>query len=77
MTQKEHIPLGVGFYPDWWFEGYGIGFGRDYYFNADYRVEAQAKMQKALYERFGFSLVGERRNYYENGEDAWLMTLDL
>ena len=53
MTQKEHIPLGVGFYPDWWFEGYGIGFGRDYYFNADYRVEAQAKMQKALYERFG------------------------
>lgn len=53
MTQKTHIPLGVGFYPDWWMENYGISFGRDYYYNPDYRVDAQAKIQKALHDRFG------------------------
>jgi uroporphyrinogen-III decarboxylase len=53
MSVNGHIPLGVGFYPDWWYQNYGISFGRDYYFDADYRVESQKKMQKALYERFG------------------------
>lgn len=53
MTQQKHVPLGVGFYPDWWFTNYGISFGREYYYSPDYRVDAQAKMQKALYERFG------------------------
>ena len=53
MTQKKHIPLGVGFYPDWWFRGYGISFNKEYYFNPDYRAESQMKMQKLLHERFG------------------------
>ena len=53
MTQHKHVPLGVGFYPDWWFTNYGISFGREYYYDPEYRVDAQAKMQKALYERFG------------------------
>jgi uroporphyrinogen-III decarboxylase len=53
MTQEKHIPLGVGFYPDWWFRNCGVSFAREYYFDADYRVDAQTRMQKALYERFG------------------------
>ncbi|MBU0513817.1 MAG: hypothetical protein KJ621_03500 [Proteobacteria bacterium] len=53
MADKEHIPLGVGFYPDWWHQNYGVSFGREYYDDPDYRVEAQAKIQRALYERFG------------------------
>jgi len=53
VTSKKHIPLGVGFYPDWWSKNYGISFNRNYYYDAEYRVESQAKMQKALYERFG------------------------
>ena len=53
VTQKKHIPLGVGFYPDWWVNNHGIAFGKDYYHNPDYRVTAQARMQKALHERFG------------------------
>lgn len=53
MAEKEHIPLGVGFYPDWWKANYGITFGRDYYYDPDYRVEVGLKQQKALYERFG------------------------
>jgi len=43
----------VGFYPDWWFKNVGISFGSEYYYNSDYRVETQAKMQKELYQRFG------------------------
>lgn len=53
MAGKKHIPLGVGFYPDWWHQGYGLSFGRDYYYDPDYRVAAQARMARALYERFG------------------------
>lgn len=53
MTQQEHIPLGVGFYPDWWHKNYGFSYGEAYYHDADYRVNIQAKVQKALYERFG------------------------
>lgn len=30
-----------------------------------------------LYEKFGFINAGRRRNYYENGEDAWLMVKPL
>jgi len=53
VTSKKHIPLGVGFYPDWWYQNYGISFNRTYYYDAEYRVESQAKMQKILYDRFG------------------------
>jgi hypothetical protein len=53
VTSKKHIPLGVGFYPDWWYKNYGISFGEQYYHDPDYRVDAQAKMQVILHERFG------------------------
>ena len=53
MTHEKHVPLGVGFYPDWWLENHGIAFGREYYYNPDYRVEVQTRMQKALHDRFG------------------------
>jgi uroporphyrinogen-III decarboxylase len=53
VADNGHIPLGVGFYPDWWKSNYGITFGRDYYYRPDYRVEVGLKQQKVLYERFG------------------------
>lgn len=53
MSNTKSITLGVGFYPDWWHKNYGISFGREYYFDADYRVDCQGKMQKHLYDRFG------------------------
>lgn len=53
MTEKKKVPLGVGFYPDWWHKNYGISFAKEYYHDPDYRVDCQARMQKALYERFG------------------------
>ena len=53
MAKPGHIPLGVGFYPDWWHKHYGIGFGREYYFDPEKRVEARLAMDRKLYERFG------------------------
>ena len=53
MVEKDHIPLGVGFYPDWFYQQYGISFGREYYFNPETRVEARMEIDKRLYERFG------------------------
>jgi uroporphyrinogen-III decarboxylase len=59
MTARESIPLGVGFYPDWWHEHYGIAFDRKYYFDPEARIEARMEMDKRLYERFGDVGLGE------------------
>jgi uroporphyrinogen-III decarboxylase len=53
MAARASIPLGVGFYPDWWHKQYGISFDRKYYFDPETRIEARMAMDKALYERFG------------------------
>ena len=53
MAAIDHIPLGVGFYPDWFWSHYGISFDRKYYFDPETRVEARMEMDKRLYERFG------------------------
>ncbi|MBW1780142.1 MAG: dihydropteroate synthase [Deltaproteobacteria bacterium] len=50
---KNHIPLGVGFYPDWFYKHYGISFGREYYFDPETRVEARMEIDRRLYEKFG------------------------
>jgi ribosomal-protein-alanine N-acetyltransferase len=43
------------------------------YIHLEVRRSNQAAI--VLYERFGFLRTGERRRYYENGEDAILMQL--
>lgn len=53
MSEKEHIPLGVGFYPDWFHKHYGISFGRDYYYDPEVRVQTRMEIEKRLHERFG------------------------
>ena len=53
MTGKDHITLGVGFYPDWFNKHYGISFGKKYYFDPEARIEARMAVEKCLYERFG------------------------
>ncbi len=53
MTEKEHIPLGVGFYPDWFHKHYGISFGKEYYFDPEVRVQTRMEIDKRLYDRFG------------------------
>jgi uroporphyrinogen-III decarboxylase len=53
MTEQKHIRLGVGFYPDWWFNHYGISYDRNYYFDPETRIKARMEMDKRLFERFG------------------------
>jgi methanogenic corrinoid protein MtbC1/uroporphyrinogen-III decarboxylase len=53
VTKKESIPLGVGFYPDWFYRDYGISFDEKYYFDPETRIEARMEMDKRLYERLG------------------------
>jgi len=50
---RDHIPLGVGFYPDWFNKHYDISFGREYYFDPEVRIETRMEIEKRLYERFG------------------------
>lgn len=37
-------------------------------------VRASNQAAQALYRKFGFVRVGERRAYYADGEDAWLLS---
>ncbi|MBW1888362.1 MAG: dihydropteroate synthase, partial [Deltaproteobacteria bacterium] len=53
MAQTDHINLGVGFYPDWFYQEYGISFDEKYYFDPETRIEARMEMEKRVYERFG------------------------
>jgi methanogenic corrinoid protein MtbC1 len=53
MAKEQHIPLGVGFYPDWFYKHYGISFDEKYYFDPETRVETRREIDKKLYERFG------------------------
>ncbi len=50
---KDHIPLGVGFYPDWWNKHYGLSYDRNYYFDPETRIAARLEMDQRLHERFG------------------------
>ncbi len=59
MTQRETVPLGVGFYPDWFNKNYGISFDEKYYFDPETRVEARMAIDRALYERFGDAGLGD------------------
>jgi methylmalonyl-CoA mutase cobalamin-binding domain/chain len=60
MAEKNHIPLGVGFYPDWFNKHYGVSFDRKYYFDPETRIEARMEIDKRLYERFGDVGLGDK-----------------
>ncbi|GAB6171197.1 hypothetical protein JCM15765_06750 [Paradesulfitobacterium aromaticivorans] len=54
MTKDlQHVPVSVGMYANWWWKNYGISYNKQYYYDPDYRIEAQMKQQKILHERFG------------------------
>ena len=60
MAQNDHIPLGVGFYPDWFNKHYGVSFDRQYYFDPETRIEARMEIDRRLYERFGDVGLGDK-----------------
>jgi methanogenic corrinoid protein MtbC1/uroporphyrinogen-III decarboxylase len=60
MPEPKHIPLGVGFYPDWFYNHYGISYDRKYYFDPETRIAARMEMEKRLHDRFGDVGLGNR-----------------
>jgi ribosomal-protein-alanine N-acetyltransferase len=46
-------------------------------FEATLEVRVTNQGAQRLYRKYGFETVGRRRRYYQdNGEDAWIMTVD-
>jgi ribosomal-protein-alanine N-acetyltransferase len=46
-------------------------------FEATLEVRASNHVAQNLYQKYGFEIVGARRRYYQdNGEDAWIMTIN-
>ena len=50
---NEILPVDIVLAPEWWNKHTGISFDRDFFFHPARRVEAEQKMEKVLYEKWG------------------------
>ena len=55
---KRHVD--VTFHPSWWYKHAGVEFDEKFWFDADYRVAADRRMRRTLYEYFGEFGLGEK-----------------
>lgn len=55
-----NIPVDITFHPSWWHKHAGIDFNEDFFYNTRYRLEADQKMRKLLYDKFGDRGLGEK-----------------
>jgi hypothetical protein len=60
--ENEMLPVDIVLHPSWWNKHEGITFDPDFFYHPAKRVEAERKMEKALYERWGQYGLGENRN---------------
>jgi hypothetical protein len=51
--QNEMLPVEIVLAPSWWHRHEGITFDQDYFFHPAKRVEAEQRMEQALYQRWG------------------------
>lgn len=54
------IPYDITFHPKWWHKNAGVSFDKEFFFDNDYRIEADIRMRRILYEKFGEFGVGEK-----------------
>lgn len=54
------MKYGITFHPGWWHKYAGIDFSRDFFENAEYRLDCDVKMRKTLYDVFGKYGIGEK-----------------
>jgi hypothetical protein len=54
------IPYDITFHPSWWYKNAGIHFDKKFFYDPEYRIEADICMRKVLYEKFGEFGLGER-----------------
>ncbi len=53
LSSKLPYPVEIVLHPDWWHDREGLSFDADFFYHPSRRVEAEAAMEKALYERWG------------------------
>jgi hypothetical protein len=56
------LPADIVLAPAWWFHNEGITFDEDFFYDPARRVEAERKMEKVLYERWGKYGLGEEKD---------------
>jgi len=61
LLGKVKLPTDVVFHPSWWHRHTGITFDEDFFFHPLKRVEAEQRMERELYERFGAFGLGSAR----------------
>jgi hypothetical protein len=53
------IPVDITFHPSWWHKNAGICFNKEFFYNSEYRIEADLKMRQVLFDKFGDLGIGE------------------
>ncbi|WP_028307004.1 uroporphyrinogen decarboxylase family protein [Desulfitibacter alkalitolerans] len=54
------IPFDITFHPSWWHANTGVSFNRIFFEDPEYRIAADLKMRRLLYDKFGDFGLGER-----------------
>jgi hypothetical protein len=62
FTDSPRLPADVVLAPAWWFHNEGITFDEDFFYHPAGRVEAERRMEQALYERWGKYGLGADRD---------------
>ena len=62
FIESEPLPVDIVFHPSWWYKNAGITFDRDFFYHPLKRVEAEQRMEKELFERFGQFGLGKNRD---------------
>lgn len=60
--KNDPLPVDIVFHPSWWHRHAGISFDEDFFYHPLRRVEAERRMERVLYERFGDLGLGENRD---------------
>jgi len=66
-TSSHMYPVEIVLAPEWWHAHAGISFDRDFFFHPAKRVEAEARMEHILYERWGQFGLGSKDSRPEIG----------
>jgi len=59
VLENRLLPVDIVLGPPWWYHHEGISFDEDFFYHPAKRVEAERKMERALYERWGRFGLGE------------------
>ena len=60
-------PVDIVLAPEWWHRHAGITFDRDFFYHPARRVEAEARMERVLYDRWGRYGLGSKESRPEVG----------